>query len=290
MTGKGPRQRPPRGGGIVDRPRPRTVAGRADQGGSRRGGGDGPQAGARTRSQLRVAGLPAAIELLKQAPERVERVCFLAELKPELQAHLTLLGKAHKPWRAMAAEELARVAGTQMHGGVVVFARAPELRTATIEDVRRWAAAGEPLLVLDGVGNPQNVGAIARTAAFFALKRVLISDHPEQAGLSDAAFRIAKGGLEHVEVWRCAGLDRLLAASRGHYHVIGTALARAVGLDRVRRDGRPVALVLGNEEVGLPPATLAACETSVRLGSDGPIQSLNVSVAAGILIHALLAT
>ena len=146
--------------------------------------------------------------------------------------------------------------------------------------------------MLDGVSNPQNIGAIARTAAFFGLHHLLLSDHPGQAGLSDASYRIAKGGLEHLEVRRVMTTAETLAAIHADYHVIGTGLAAGTGLAEVvegrRKDRRPILLVLGNEEEGLPKATLANCEQTLRLPGGGAVQSLNVSVTAGVLIHALL--
>jgi TrmH RNA methyltransferase len=145
-------------------------------------------------------------------------------------------------------------------------------------------------MVLDGVGNPQNIGAIARTVAFFGLRRLVLSDHPDQAGLSDASHRIAKGGLQHLEVARVRDLARVLAGVRRDYRVIATA---APGEPRARphvpTDPKPTLLVMGNEEIGLPPATLAACEHVISLNGSGAMQSLNVSVTAGILLHKLLA-
>ncbi|MEI4927341.1 TrmH family RNA methyltransferase, partial [Klebsiella pneumoniae] len=69
-------------------------------------------------------------------------------------------------------------------------------------DIVAWAQARAPLLVLDGVSNPHNFGAIVRTAAFLGVRHVVLSERPEQAVPSDAAVRVAEGGLEHVVLWR----------------------------------------------------------------------------------------
>ncbi|MBM3507254.1 MAG: RNA methyltransferase, partial [Alphaproteobacteria bacterium] len=160
----------------------------------------------------------------------------------------------------------------------------------------QWATEGgtdrRPLLLLDGVGNPQNLGAIARTAAFFGLPRLVLSDHPGQALPSDAAYRISEGGLEHMDVYRSAGFARDLRALREHYLVVGTAAQgggawpAALGGPAHAGDQRPGALVLGNEEQGLPRATLAACEAVVTIPGGGAVQSLNVAATAAILLHA----
>jgi TrmH RNA methyltransferase len=71
------------------------------------------------------------------------------------------------------------------------------------------------------------------------------------------------------------------------YRVLGTAAREGTPLDPLERSDRPIALVLGNEEDGLPRATLAACDAIVTIPGSGSVQSLNVSASAAILIHAL---
>ena len=237
---------------------------------------------------IRVAGLPSVAELFETGADRVERVYFESDLKTEVQGYCALLARRRKVYRQVRDEEMVRVAGTAMHGGVVALARPRPIRDFDLALAERWAAAGEPLLILDGVGNPQNIGAIARTAAFFGVRRLVLSDHPGQAGLSDAAYRVAKGGLDRIEIYRGTALPETLQRLAAHYHVAGTAIERGVPLNKFVKTGKPVALVMGNEEEGLPPATLAACASVVALTGSGKVQSLNVSAAAAILIHTLL--
>ncbi len=237
---------------------------------------------------IRVAGLPSVLELFETGPERVERLYFEAEMRPHVQEHCAYLGRRHKVYRQIKDEEMRRVSGTAMHGGIVALARPRPIRDLDLADVRKWAAAGAPLLILDGIGNPQNIGAIARTAAFFGVPRLVLSGHPGQSGLSDAAYRIAKGGLERIDIYRANRLPEVLKALAEHYDVVGTALGGDKSLQSIGKGERPVALVLGNEEDGLSPATLAACTYVVTLQGGGRVQSLNVGAAAAILVHALL--
>ena len=237
---------------------------------------------------IRVAGLPSVSELFETAAGRVERLYFEAQHKAVAQAWCAELGRRHKVYRQLKPDEMQRVAGTAMHGGIVALARPRPIRPFEIEAAERWAQEGSPLLILDGVGNPQNIGAIARTAAFYGLRRLVISDHPGQSGISDASYRIAKGGLEWLDLYRAERLPEVLRRLAGSYQIVATAVERASAPDRLERIGKPVALVLGNEEEGLPRATLAACPYVVALSGSGNVQSLNVSAAAAILIHTLL--
>lgn len=238
---------------------------------------------------VRVAGLPAVEALFRTAPARIERLFFEDALKVELGDICLALAKAHKPYRVVRADELARIAGTSMHGGVAALAQPRPMLPFDAAEAEGGAKAGEPLLVLDGVGNPHNLGAIARTAAFFGLQRLLLSSHPEQALPSDAAYRVARGGLEHVAVHRVERLPDALRRLRQSYLVVGAALGDGKPPETWRDTPKPVALVLGNEEEGLPRATLQQCDGVVTLPGSGLVQSLNVAATAAILIHDLLA-
>ena len=216
----------------------------------------------------------------------MERLFFLPELKQEVSAFCQTMAAARKPFREVGAEELAKVAGSILHGGVVAVATAKPVLEFDPAAASAAAADVPLLLCLDGVANPQNLGAILRTAAFFGLDRIVLSDHPGQAGPSDAAHRIAEGGLEHVALYRARHFAQVLKKLKPAYRIVGTALERGRSLEAVPSD-RPIALILGNEEFGMNPAALAVCDDVVTLAGSGRVQSLNVSATAAILIHAL---
>jgi TrmH RNA methyltransferase len=236
---------------------------------------------------LRVAGLPAVSALFATSPGRIERLFFDDRMKPLTSAFCMALARARKPYRIVPPDELERIAGTVLHGGIVAVAQPRLLPELDLAAADRWAADGEPLLLLDGIGNPHNLGAIARTAAFFGLPRLVLSDHPEQAQPSDASYRVAEGGLEHVTLYRAQRFAQALEALHRHYRVVGTALGKGEPLADLRRGEKPIALVLGNEEHGLPRATLDACDAVITIHGTGAMQSLNVSASAAILIFAL---
>jgi TrmH RNA methyltransferase len=236
------------------------------------------------RELVRICGLAAVEAVFERDPDRVERLFFEPRLRPRAGGLCKALAGARKPYRQVEAAELSRIAGTVLHGGIVAVARPRPLVELDPRAASSWAADGKPLVILDGVGNPHNLGAIARTAAFFGIERMVLADRPEQALPSDASYRVAEGGLEQVTVYR-ARLPDALPRLRPAYRVLGA------GLDRRARPlqgaGRPAALVLGNEERGLGAATLAACDEIVTIPGGGRVQSLNVAAAAAILIYEL---
>ena len=205
------------------------------------------------------------------------------------------LAKAKKVYRCVEEAELEKIAGTVHHGGIVAVIAAPEWRAPAAAELRDWARRGEPVLVLDRVGNAHNLGAIARTAAFFGVPRIVVPDNPAAARPGDAAYRVAEGGLAHVEVLCVRDLAALLRelAAAG-YDVIGAATRGAASLagakEQASRSGKKLrALVLGSEEHGLAPEVAAACARLVTIPGSGRVESLNVSVAAAVLIWELLA-
>jgi len=237
---------------------------------------------------VRIGGWPAVAALFSRDPARVLRLFFVPDMAEHAKDACRILAAARKPFREVGGEELAKVAGSAMHGGIVAIAKPkpvlpfdPALATAS-------AAKVPLLLALDGIGNPQNLGAIARTAAFFGIDRLVLSDHPGQAGPSGAAYRIAEGGLEWVDLYRARNLPLVLKRLKPSYLVLGTALEKGKPLSAIPRD-RPIVLILGNEVEGLPAPTLAACDEVVTLAGSGRVQSLNVAATAAVLIHALAA-
>ncbi len=252
-------------------------------------GGESPPARTHERELIAVCGLAAVEALVARDPGRVERLFYVPRLARQLAAPRRVLADARKPFREVGAAELARIAGTVHHGGVVAIARPRPLLALDPQAARRWAVDGRPLLILDGIGNPHNLGAIVRSAAYFGVERIILVERPEQALPSPASYRISEGALDRVMLYQ-APLSVAFGALKPAFRVVGTVLGRGVPLHAFRAD-RPVALVLGNEEHGLDPATLALCDTVITIPGvtipGGQIQSLNVAAAAAILFYAL---
>jgi TrmH RNA methyltransferase len=233
---------------------------------------------------LRVCGLAAVTALFERDPGRVERLYFEPRLRRTTAGFCAVLAAARKPYREVDATALVRVAGTVLHGGIAAIARPRPLAVFEAAAVPLWARDGKPIIILDGVGNPHNLGAIARIAAFFGVARIVLADRPEQALPSDASYRTAQGGLEHLSLYRASVADALPALAEV-YHILAAVPGRGDPPSRVKH--KPAALVFGNEETGLDPATLARCHAAVTIQGIGQVQSLNVAAAAAILIYVL---
>ena len=233
----------------------------------------------------RICGFNAVRALFARRPESVKRLFLSEEARAAtaVEPMRAQMAERHKPYRFLDAEELARAAGTQHHGGIVAVAVSRPVALLDFERPPRHPF----LLVLDGVGNPHNLGAIARSAAFFGVRALLLHETPTQAMPSDAAYRVAEGGLEHLELYRTRSLRKALMVLDPYYRTVAATLAAAaVRPEDLPRD-RAVALVLGNEEYGVSREAVETCRRQVRVRGSGAVQSLNVAQSAAVLLHAL---
>lgn len=239
------------------------------------------------KNELRLCGLKAVKARFAAAPDTIIRLFFDAATAPKLGEICRELAKTKRVYRSVTPDELAKVGGTVHHGGVVAVVYQAPLREVLQSDFEAWVAKREPLLLLDRIGNAHNLGALARTAAFYGVKHIVLQADTLTARPNDAAYRISEGGLEHVTVWVAQVLPKLVEAlDEVGYEVVGAATRG--GVQRLGKPGAPVALVLGNEEYGLSEELAGVCTRLITLPGSGKVESLNVSVAGAILLDRLL--
>ena len=173
------------------------------------------------------------------------------------------------------------------HQGMVAYVAA--VPYVSLEDIVAGARAkGEDpfIILLDGITDPHNLGAIIRSAECAGAHGVVLTER-RSAGLSPAAAKAAAGALDHMPVARVKNLNRAIEALKAEgIWVIGTAME---GEDAFSADlSGPVALVIGSEGEGVSRLTLEKCDRTVSLPVRGRIDSLNASVAAGILMYEIV--
>ena len=141
-------------------------------------------------------------------------------------------------------------------------------------------------LALDCLQDPHNVGAVFRTAAFFGVQGIVVTVD-RSAPLSDVVYDVASGGMEHVPFTLQVNLAQALEkAKKSDLWVLGTSERASQDVRQVKAD-RKWMLVVGNEEKGLRRLTLDRCDDTCAIPPVGPVGSLNVSVATGIMIASL---
>ena len=226
-----------------------------------------------------IHGVHAVEAALANPARRIRRLCLTDNAERRLQAALAARPIPHE--RVLPKDLDRRLGPDTVHQGALAEAEPlPEPSLAELAE----GAAGRPLLVLDHVTDPHNVGAILRSAAVFGAGG-LVMTRRHSPPLDGALAKSASGALEHVPVALVQNLARAIAELKE----LGVAV---IGLDgeapdRLEETAWPerVALVLGAEGKGLRQLTRESCDRLARIATDGPFASLNVSNAAAIALH-----
>jgi 23S rRNA (guanosine2251-2'-O)-methyltransferase len=180
---------------------------------------------------------------------------------------------------------LGQLTDGAVHQGIVLQAAAADtLDLASLIDGCR--AIGEPplLMALDGITDPHNLGAIARSAEALGAHGLVLPQR-RSAGLTGSVAKVAAGALEHLPVARVVNLNRALDSLKQEgYRVVGLAAEGSVSLEQVDLDG-PLVIVTGSEGDGLSMLTRKHCDQLVSIPLRGATPSLNASVATALLLY-----
>lgn len=200
---------------------------------------------------------------------------------PRVEEIIELARACGVPVRFAPGVALEREAGTPQHQNVVAVCAAK-----AYHDLAALAgASSSPLLVvLDGVEDPANLGAVARTAVAAGADGIVVPER-RAAGLTAAVAHSAAGALEHLKVSRVTNLTRALNELKEHnIWVFGFEASAAKSYLELDYSGG-CALVLGGEGQGLHRLVRETCDDLARIPLYGPVESLNVSVAAAVVLY-----
>jgi 23S rRNA (guanosine2251-2'-O)-methyltransferase len=227
-------------------------------------------------------GFHAVRTALTHSPRRVERLLLSRGAEDGRVRHLVALAReAGVPFQEVPREALDRLSDSVRHQGVAARLAGTDLLPA--EELLDALPDDAVVVVLDGIEDPRNIGAILRSAAAFGAAGVFLPIH-HSAGLSPAAIKTAAGAIDLVPVARAGNVSRLLEelADRG---LTAVALDPESGVPPWEAPlTGPIALVAGGEEKGIRPTVAERCPVRVRIPIRDEVGSLNVSVAVGIVL------
>lgn len=234
----------------------------------------------------KIYGRKAAFAVLRARMDDVARIAHGPRDRKELGPILREAAARRIPYAELDDVQLTALAESMHHEGLVVIARPKPVLDAHELFDRMKHAERFALVALDGVTNPHNVGAIARSAAFLGIDAMVVRGERGRAPLTSAAVRIAEGAAEHLPIAPVPDLDVFLAAlGRDGYRVLAADARGDEDAMTMRWPARGV-LVLGSEANGLSDEVRRSIARGVSIRGTGVIESLNVSVAAGVLFAA----
>jgi 23S rRNA (guanosine2251-2'-O)-methyltransferase len=232
---------------------------------------------------LRIYGINPVVEALRA--NRVTALRVSARADDRLNEIVRVAERSGIPVRRTNAHELDRFSHGGVHQGVVADVKDPE--QASVEDLIAGAAAAPLIVVLDGIEDPHNVGAILRTVDAAGADG-LVRQSRHAARLDGAAAKASAGAVSHVKIAEVVNIARALESLKAAgVWTVGFAGDASKRYDEVDYT-LPTALVLGAEGTGLRRLVQERCDWLVAVPMRGHVQSLNVSVTAGIALFEAL--
>jgi 23S rRNA (guanosine2251-2'-O)-methyltransferase len=223
-----------------------------------------------------------AVEEALTAGRPLDRIVVARGRHGERVEAVVRLAKANNvPLRFEDRQQIDRLVGTREHQGVAALGAAKP--AVELEDLLRLKTGNGLLVLLDGIEDPHNLGAIVRTSLAAGASGVIIPER-RAAGLTDTVERASAGALAHLPVARVKNLVRAMEEMKeAGYWLVGLDERAGKSYTGVDLKGS-VGIVLGREGEGLHELTRKRCDFLVSIPTTGPVRSLNVSVAAGVML------
>jgi 23S rRNA (guanosine2251-2'-O)-methyltransferase len=237
----------------------------------------------KNQESLWICGINPVLEALQGQASGVEELLVSRKsLDQRLRPIEEQAGRNRIALRHLSREALTALVGHEHHQGVAL--RMPGFAYADADQfLAQQRALISPLVVLDSIQDPQNLGAILRSSCFLGAKGIVIPKD-RAAAVTSTVIKVAAGATSHLPVMRITNLARLLEQLKE----LGLWIA---GLDLQGQQSlydadltMPLALVVGNEQKGLRPLVRNTCDLLLRIPAHGPLQSLNAATACAITL------
>ena len=226
----------------------------------------------------RVEGRRAVAELLTAGRRRVRTVWVASERSDDLAEIADIATRRGIQVRELTREELDDLSATEVPQGVV--ADADPIEPTAVDDL--LTAPSAFLVALDGVTDPQNLGAVLRAAETAGVTGIVLPRH-RSAHITPAAAKAAAGAIEYLPIATVAGIPAvIIQAARADVWTIGLDAGGDVAIDDLTVADRPLMLVLGAEGRGLSRLARERCDVVASIPMHGHVASLNVGAAAAI--------
>jgi 23S rRNA (guanosine2251-2'-O)-methyltransferase len=227
-----------------------------------------------------VYGANPVLEALRAHPKRVRYIGLTREQSGRMQKLVAEARKHGVTVKTMTTNEIDRLTSRGVHNGVVA-----DVDAGTYADFHDELSAEELkfVLILDGITDPQNFGAILRVADGFGVDLVIIPEH-ESVGLTPIAIKASAGASEWVKVAQVTNLARSIEALKEKGFWVYAATSDGDRADKIDFKGK-VAIVMGNEGKGVRRNVAEHCDRNVSIPMFGHVDSFNVASATAVLCY-----
>jgi 23S rRNA (guanosine2251-2'-O)-methyltransferase len=236
-----------------------------------------------------LIGTNPIIEKLKTSPEEISLILLArGNLRPILKLIQSDAQRLKIRINYLEAKELDHLAQGGSHQGVLARLRAyPYASFSQLDEIIASELSPDRILILDGITDPRNFGAILRTAEAVGVRHIIIPKD-RSVGITPVVYKASAGAISHLRVYRVTNLRRAISSLKAKGFWI-------VGLDADAKQDyasqqypKKLGIVLGSEGRGIRPLISKQCDYLVRIPMKGKISSLNVSVAGAVLLYEVL--
>lgn len=251
-------------------------------------------------NELAICGMEAVKALEKAHGDIITRFYFNQERASQFGGLCRRLAAAKKPYNCVKDDkELEKLCGSVHHQGVVAMIPQPKIPQLDSSVIDSWIKKKEHIILLDRVGNANNLGAIIKSAVFFGIDNIVIPLDEAQSSVSTSSYRVAQGGMEYVRLYTVESCTKFMQDLKNKMVRIGTEIRAKKTLKDLPliANNKPVLLVLGNEENGISKDVIENCDELIRIeGKEHlyygntirtAVESLNVAQAATLFFYEL---
>ena len=235
-----------------------------------------------------VYGINPVREALLSSPDDVEKVCYSSRDKAPIKDILSICRRSGIKTFQDQKEKLDKLSEVESHQGVVAVVA--DFKYCHLEDIiDAWRGSSEKafILILDGIQDPHNLGAIIRTAESAGLHGIIIPSD-RAASVTSTVEKVSAGAVEHMKIAKVTNIARAIDELKGRgVWVAGAEADEGLSLYDADLDV-DLALVVGSEGKGMRPLVKQKCDFIFSIPMKGMVNSLNVSVSAAISIYEAL--
>ena len=236
------------------------------------------------QDELKYYGIHACLFLCRHRPEDIIRLYLHTSNLKEFKPFLRYCAENKKAYHLVSNEELEKISGSVHHEGVCILAKPKKLVSEQLF-FKNIESQIKPCCILffDGVDNPHNIGSILRTCAHFGV-RYVIGEKEKIAPLSPAGCRIAKGAAELVDFVAVEHLEKVFSQlQKNGFQLFATSSHTQSSLFSQPLPKKLI-FIMGSEDKGVAPRLLSLCQRQVLIPGVDAVESLNVSVAAAVVV------
>lgn len=242
------------------------------------------------KNEQKIYGWNACVSFSKAFPDQIIRAYCTETSRGKVGYLLKQLAAQKKAYHIVTASELTVIADSEHHEGLCLLVARPESHSEDdlLRDTQKWSQANQLILCFDQISNPNNLGAIVRTAAHFGVSALFLCNTPEatlRSLLSGSYHRTAEGGAVHVKIYASEqGATTLQELKKAGWTIYSTSShGKTSALHQCRFPAKTI-LILGSESSGVSKEFAQLANEGLGIQGSGLVESLNVANASAIFL------